>query len=367
MPEVFKVNSLNRIMKSRGKQPVAWTQCQEFPNPFVSLQANFPGLPSSPVVNIPSIHESAHWQLIWVDIDTPYLPVSIGAIVIPPVSLLRSTSSRKDETSFDAFACTISASWAPSALTTAGANGTTLYAESTVTSWPHEATELSSSWAHTILSAWPSANDPNTTLLDIMMLPALQEAEPVQGTQTLLSGLIVAAMSQTLTPAWKLVGNPNSFTAQLQVFSNWPQYVIVDNGTAQDPWGVSAADVWRGLRVDTELAAEGLAYSVRSESTVVALLVLIVYSVYAVLFVVYVLVWRPESSSAWDSIAELAALAVLSTPTDRLRHTSAGIETLRVYREPVNIRAVEGDRLEIVFERDQRSGAVDLVRADEAY
>jgi hypothetical protein len=54
-------------------------------------------------------------------------------------------------------------------------------------------------------------------------------------------------------------------------------------------------------------------------------------------------------SSSWGSPSELTTLAMNSTPTDRLRNTGGGIETIAVFREKVMIR-LKDDRAQILFE-----------------
>ena len=60
------------------------------------------------------------------------------------------------------------------------------------------------------------------------------------------------------------------------------------------------------------------------------------------------------SSTCWDSIAEVTALAMNSTPTAILRNTCAGISEIRIFKLPVRILAMrdlegEGEHLELVF------------------
>ena len=60
------------------------------------------------------------------------------------------------------------------------------------------------------------------------------------------------------------------------------------------------------------------------------------------------------SSTSWDSIAEVTALAMNSTPTACLRNTCAGISELHIFKLPVRIFAIkddegEGEHLELVF------------------
>ena len=60
------------------------------------------------------------------------------------------------------------------------------------------------------------------------------------------------------------------------------------------------------------------------------------------------------SSTAWDSISEVTALAMNSTPTLMLRNTCAGISELHIFKIPVRIKVKkdaegEGEHLELVF------------------
>ena len=60
------------------------------------------------------------------------------------------------------------------------------------------------------------------------------------------------------------------------------------------------------------------------------------------------------SSTAWDSIAEVVALAINSAPTACLRNTCAGISELHIFKLPVRILVNkdderDGEHLELVF------------------
>lgn len=60
------------------------------------------------------------------------------------------------------------------------------------------------------------------------------------------------------------------------------------------------------------------------------------------------------SSTCWDSISEVTALAMNSPPTTVLRNTCAGITEIRIFRTPVRILTMrdhegEGEHLELVF------------------
>lgn len=373
-PEVFKVDSFSYKVTTRSKQALEWTQCKETLNPYDSKSIKLPGIPNHSHVDIPNIQPSPHWRLIWADVNLEELPISIATIVVPPSSLLEKTFSTDDEPSstsahYNAFACTISASWANTILEIDSSDGGRMKVEGNITAWPKTAVRISSGWANLLLSKLPFANEPNTTLFDTMVIPALQQRYANETTELLLSGLIVAAMSQTITGAWNFVGNPKIYTILQKVFNGEanPTNLIFQNGTAQNPWARVLTDAYRGLRLDFDVTSVGLAYSPRGIPTIIALVVLFTYSFYVFLSIVYIISVCPESSSAWDSISELTTLAILSTPTDRLRNTSAGIETLSTFREPVNVRATKDNKLEIVFEKDGRDMAVESPKADKAY
>ena len=79
------------------------------------------------------------------------------------------------------------------------------------------------------------------------------------------------------------------------------------------------------------------------------------------------------SSTCWDSIAEVTALAMNSTPTAALRNTCAGITELHIFRLPVRVlvskdQEGEGEHLELVFGNvDQELIKNTAIKANRAY
>ena len=55
------------------------------------------------------------------------------------------------------------------------------------------------------------------------------------------------------------------------------------------------------------------------------------------------------SSTAWDSIGEVIALAMNSSPSAHLQNTCAGIIGTKAYKTNVRVVATKGDHLELVF------------------
>lgn len=113
-----------------------------------------------------------------------------------------------------------------------------------------------------------------------------------------------------------------------------------------------------------KLSAYNSAYRIDRHSKVVAIVVLSAYCLNTFASISNTVFFNRTHSNLWDTIAELTALAMLSRSTTRLRNTSAGIKTLDFFKEPVNIRAVDQDHLEIVFENDCGDMGVQAVQKD---
>ena len=115
---------------------------------------------------------------------------------------------------------------------------------------------------------------------------------------------------------------------------------------------------------------EGYAYNIDSPPPRVAIGILMAYCILAVAHVCYqvvtgkptyrssqngVLIRAPGmSSTCWDSIAEVTALTVNSSPSALHRNTCAGITELHIFKLPVQILGMadeegEGEHLELIF------------------
>lgn len=65
------------------------------------------------------------------------------------------------------------------------------------------------------------------------------------------------------------------------------------------------------------------------------------------------------SSTCWDSIAEVTALAMNSSPAKALQNTCAGIGELHIFQLPVRVYATSdqdggGEHLELVVDEDNQ-------------
>lgn len=64
------------------------------------------------------------------------------------------------------------------------------------------------------------------------------------------------------------------------------------------------------------------------------------------------------TSSSWDTVTELLALALQSPVPDTMRGSGAGIERLGTYQQIMRLRATEGDgegRLVLVVDPEQQT------------
>ncbi|KAL9074627.1 MAG: hypothetical protein Q9157_004326 [Trypethelium eluteriae] len=105
-------------------------------------------------------------------------------------------------------------------------------------------------------------------------------------------------------------------------------------------------------RVKVEVFGAGTGYSITTVPDILAAVVLCLYCLFALTFMAWSL-WTGQSSNSWDSIAELVALGLNSRAPAQLKNTSAGVETMTVFQEPIRILENSEQSVEIVFENDQ--------------
>jgi hypothetical protein len=109
----------------------------------------------------------------------------------------------------------------------------------------------------------------------------------------------------------------------------------------------------------------GLAYTTNGVPIKLALAVLPIYGIYALAHLLYAAIGS-ISSSRWESVAEVTALALASRPQEQLRNATAGITTIGLFREPVRICTRPDGHLELAFHSNARKseglGSIQLNR-----
>ena len=104
----------------------------------------------------------------------------------------------------------------------------------------------------------------------------------------------------------------------------------------------------------------------------IAVAVMMVYCILAFAHIIYLGI-SGISSTAWDSIAEIVALAMNSSPTKHLQNTCAGIFGSKTFQIPVKIMVTNGgsgkdEHLELVFGvAEQRNAQMSRMEANKKY
>ncbi|KAK7530666.1 uncharacterized protein J3D65DRAFT_606927 [Phyllosticta citribraziliensis] len=241
--------------------------------------------------------------------------------------------------------CPVIAGWADSTQTITE-NG---YPDVSDVHWAREAVEISEDWASLLA---PSFGDSNSSVIDqlgqiISFVPYLQRynggdlgySSYFSDTHSLIvSGMVVNGMSGHGHKQFSSIGywrksNASTYSISYQSYYDGPA-----------------------------------AYSSQGLSVKLSLAVLVSYVAYTLAFIIFSIGFNRTASSAWDSISELTALALLSKPPEKsLKNTRAGIETVELFKRQVHIRVVENDNLEIVFKEEDPNRKTESIVKNKAY
>jgi hypothetical protein len=129
----------------------------------------------------------------------------------------------------------------------------------------------------------------------------------------------------------------------------WFESMIPKNriGWGGNAYDISPAEQALATQFTMHATDNGYAYSYEGITQKAAMAVLFFYSLLALLHLVYT-TSTGWTSTAWDSAPEIAALALRSEKSRKLKNTGAGIMTTEVFEERVRIRDKDG-HLEYVF------------------
>ena len=184
----------------------------------------------------------------------------------------------------------------------------------------------------------------------------------------ILAGLTANGLAR-LAPTSRLQGTVKTITEPDGSQSLDGSYCLSGKGNAFEVDPIASKD-WVKIRINTII--ETYAYNSRSATTRIAIGFMIIYRVVAVAEILYALV-SGISPTCWDSIGEVTALAMNSTPTIALRNTCASITELDICKLPVRVLAVydeQGDRkhLELIFgHRDGETVEDSTIKANKMY
>ncbi|KAI4283816.1 MAG: hypothetical protein L6R38_001898 [Xanthoria sp. 2 TBL-2021] len=211
----------------------------------------------------------------------------------------------------------------------------------------------------TISESWARYLDPlienmNTTLFNLLM----QQTDYTNPERFLDSGVEIVSTALAMLAANGLARTGWGSTLQGTVKTRGPGLEGLADGNY---WLSGKGDVfevdpiksknWTSFRVESNL--EGYAYNTLTAPPKIAIAIMMVYCLLVLGHTIYSGI-TGISSNCWDTIAEVTALAINSTPTAALRNTCAGISELHIFKLPVRILVSrdeegEGEHLELVF------------------
>ncbi|MCJ1268517.1 hypothetical protein MMC22_008405 [Lobaria immixta] len=327
-----------------------------------------PGITRQQILETPG--PPSQYRLRWLDLSAGLFDgITIGAIILAPPF--------KESSLQGILLCNIAAGWGTSALQThtmSGGQGVVssrmargkTQSESVPSDqrlivpdaeakglpfdysafYPQRHINVTKEWAEFLNPFIPSLN---VSVIDLLMQKQAFLDAPGFTAQTALSMLMVNGLSRSgfsrqLQGSVKTVAQSDGFNSLDGNYwlSGKGDVFSVDPPQSKD---------WVKLRVDSSL--QGYSYNTLGTPPKIAIAVLAIYCLFALTHVLYAGI-SGVSSTCWDSISEVTALAVNSTPTAALRNTCAGITGLQIFKLPVRVLVKqdeegEGEHLELVF------------------
>lgn len=134
-------------------------------------------------------------------------------------------------------------------------------------------------------------------------------------------------------------------------------------GYGGNAFNISNSEKRLSTKFTMQATAQGWAYSARGSAAKFAIFALLLYAVIAASHWMYT-IWNKESSSSWDSISELVALAMRSDQSESFVNTGAGIDSSAIFKKPAQVIDKEG-RLQLAV--GGPVGRYDMVKPNEYY
>ena len=341
----------------------------EFNDSILSTHAfTYPGITRSQILDTPG--SPGDYRLRWLELpQNPFNGTAIGAVVLLPRTL--------DNATQDMLVCNLGAGWGTSKInmSTFAAEAQTVLSEVglgfrdltpgysagpsseeyaigdrgwfSLPQFPQRPIIVTEDWAQYLN---PYLSDSNTTVFHHLMTSQLLRPGPAISARIILAGLLANGLAK--------IGS----TSRLQGTMKTAVQVDGSVGLDGNPWFSGKGDAfivdpvestdWVKLRVHS--IYEGYAYNTTGATPKVAICFLLAYCVFALAHILYPGI-TGISSTCWDSIGEVTALAINSAPSVLLRNTCAGITELNIYKIPVRVLAlpdnenIDGEHLELVF------------------
>ncbi|MCJ1264424.1 hypothetical protein MMC22_004295 [Lobaria immixta] len=365
--------------------------------PYINASiSGFPGVEApirrAQLLELPGVESDNRAK--WIQLpQIPLTGVSVGLIVLLPQnpSDLSKQSNTTIQNNTDIVVCSIGAGWGLSSINMTSAQGTnsatsslikfdisTLNSTSDLFFDPFDLTDSSVLFAQPVFPSIPIETDvewaeylnpyvpsANTTVIDLLIKHwagnGSKPASPEIAARDIITGLMTNGLARSgftseLQGKMKLI-KENQDISQAVRYVTYPPHEIPDGNL----WLSGKSDLftldpeesknWVKLKVDSTI--QGYAYNIEGPAPKIAIAFLLTYCCFVLSHLVYSGI-SGISSSCWDSVSEVTALAINSPPTTILRNTCAGIAEIRIFRTPIRILTMrdqegEGEHLELVF------------------
>ena len=315
------------------------------------------------------------YRLRWIELpENPFYGTAVGAVVLLPRA--------SGNTTQDVLVCNLGAGWGTSRLNISTFSGSPQSVSSEVGGkkldqddqsrdaqmaqiapvseeadtdnelyfwlpFPQKFVTVTEDWAQYLN---PSISSLNTTVFSHLMASRMLVPDIAHSASIILASLLANGLAGT------------GSTSQLQGTLKTSVQSDGSTGLDGDYWFSGKGDAfivdpvesedWVKFRVYSTI--EGYAYNTKGATPKVAICFLLAYCVVALGHILYAGI-TGISSTCWDSIGEVTALAVNSTPSVLLRNTCAGITEINIFKIPVRVLALrddensDGEHLELVF------------------
>ncbi len=215
--------------------------------------------------------------------------------------------------------------------------------------WPQ--ISINQTWATEYLN--PIIASDNTTVFGSIMSMAglwntsqvLDKTDALYAVESLLATTIVNGVSRrdyggefsgTLKGAPGGLNLQTTNTTESLECAEWCTQIMPSHGRPMGYGGhafdTSTSEQQNSTKFTVRVEANGYAFSSRGNTAKFAIAVLYLHMLIAVAHWSYTL-YRKESSSSWDSIAELVALAMRSAPSETFVNTGAGIDSIDNFKK----------------------------------
>ena len=367
-----------------------------FVPPGVTL--SYPNLTKSDLLNTPG--SPGEHRLRWVEL--PFNNTAMGAVVLTPRSFQNTTQ--------EVLMCSIGAGWGLSTMTTSTLDGNAtpvlsqvdaeavsyamrnssipssddayypgIFPVATMNAYlsklfflpifPQRPVVVTEEWARCLN---PSIKYLNTTVFNNLMglNPTSDTVEHREDwAEIILSGMVANGLSRIGSTS-QLQGKVKQVTEPDQSIGLDGDYWFAGKGNNAFQVDPTEAKDWVKFRVSSTV--EGYSYNTHGNTSKLAIGLLLAHCLVAIAQIIYAGI-SGISSTCWDSIGEVTALAMNSTPTAALRNTCAGITELDVFKLPVRVLALrdaegDGEHLELVFgKRDEKTLENKTINANRVY